>query len=161
MKKLLALLILFCLCLTMVACGNNDGGSSDDSSNKVETPCEDYLRDDFTNGGTIFKEDWLIYLWTKNNLNSFKDPASVEFTGNAYYHKNSSGDVDFFLVEYRANNSFGGKTVSYMKLTEYSLTETDWQPTFISPSYEGEKIFKYGISDPTKDALKEHQELNY
>lgn len=161
MKKLLTLLILVCLCLSMVACENNSNNNQNNTSNTVETPCEDYLWNDFTNCGTIFKQDWLIYSWTKNNLGKFKNPASVEFTGNAYYHKNSSGEIDYFLVEYRADNSFGGKTVSYMKLTEFSLTETDWYPPFISPNYNGEQVWVFHVSDPTKRALKEHQDLNY
>ena len=164
MKKLLALLVLLCLCCTMVACGNKNDDANEEPKEEVsETPCEDYLWNDFTNQGTIFKTDWLLYSWTKNNLDAFKNPVSVEFTGNAYYYENSSGEIEFFLVEYRADNSFGGKTVSYMKLTEFSLTSTDgWTPTFISPSYEGKSLYTCGgVSTPTKDALKEYQDLNY
>ena len=167
MKKLLALLVLLCLCCTMVACGNKNDDANEDPKEELKeeapkTPCEDALKEFAGEEGSVFYNDWLIYSWTKNNLDAFKNPVSVEFTGNAYYYENSSGEIEFFLVEYRADNSFGGKTVSYMKLTEFSLTSTDdWTPTFISPSYEGKSIYKCGVSTPTKDALKEYQDLNY
>jgi hypothetical protein len=168
MKKLLALLVLLCLCCTMVACGNKNDDANEDPKEELKeeapkTPCEDALKEFAGEEGSVFYDAWLIYSWTKNNLDAFKNPASVEFTdGDVFYHETASGDIDYFLVEYRADNSFGGKTVSYMKLTQFSLTSTDWQPTLVSPNYYGEKIWRCGsVASVTKDALKEYISLNY
>ena len=127
MKKLISLLLVVLLMLSLFSCGNENDDSTNDTSNSEEnvskTPCEDKLKEYSTQ--SLFKHEYVIYTWTKNNIEKFKNPASVEFTGKAYYHTTdttSSGEVDFYLVEYRADNSFGGKTVSYMKLTAYSLT---------------------------------------
>lgn len=167
MKKLIALLTLLCLCFSLFACGNkNDNEENTNEETKEEnkeevskTPCEDALKS-LTSGG-IFEEDWLIYSWTTKNLDKFKNPASVKLTDKAFYHQDASGEVDYLVVGYRAENGFGGTTVSYMKLTPYSLTATDWEPTIPMNDFYGDTVYSYYIASQTKDALAEYISQHY
>ena len=168
MKKLIALLTLLGLCFSLFACGNKGDNGNDvpngDTSNNTEeniskTPCEDALKS--LASVSVFENDWLIYYWTTNNLDKFKNPASVKLTDKAFYHEDASGEVDYFVVGYRAENSFGGTTVSYMKLTLYSLTATDWEPMIPMNDFYGDTVYSYYISSQTKDALAEYISQHY
>lgn len=166
MKKLIALLMLLCLCLSLFACGNNndttDEVPEEPEENVSKTPYEDKLKE-YSTQNSIYKHEYVIYTWTKNNIEKFKNPASVEFTGNAYYHTvdtTSESEVDFYLVEYRADNGFGGKTVSYMKLTAYSIVAVDWTPP-LPVHYNYEQVWKCFMLGAAEDALNEYISLNY
>ena len=153
MKKTISLLLILVLCLSLCACGSNTTESN--------TPYADALEEQAQDGSITGTSAWLMYNWITKNLGVFKNPASVELTGNAYYCKGeSSTDFKYFLVEFRAENSFGGNSVGYCKVTATSITETDWQPSTTSPSFENEKVWVCGTAF-LDNAFKEYMELNY
>lgn len=122
----------------------------------------DYIKEQYKEDDSILNSlDWFLYNWTVNNIESFKDPASVSFTDTFYYHKDESGNIEYLLVEYRAKNSFGGYTTSYFHVNVYSIQQIDWTPSFIGASYYGEKIYKGFPSTIVKKALAEYIEKNY
>lgn len=156
MKKVISLLLALVLCLSLCACG---GGKNDPAESK--TPYADALEEQAKDGSISNTSAWLMYSWITENLGSFKNPASVELTGNAYYCKGeTSTDFKFFLVEFRAENSFGGNSVGYCKVTAAGITETDWQPTQISPTFENEKVWMCGTAF-FDDAFKEYIANHY
>ncbi len=141
MRKLYAMLLALVMCLSICACNGDKAGSSQTLADKIEARYEE----DPSN--IIYKLDWFEYSWLTKNLNSFKDPASVELTGNVYYAKDeATSEIKFILIEARANNSFGGKAVGYVKVTATSLTQTNWTPSLVSPNFEGEGVWRSSIS---------------
>lgn len=152
MKKAISLILALVLCLSLCACGN----TAEDN-----TPYADALEEQAEDGSIMYTSAWLMYSWITKNINSFKNPASVELTGNAYYCKDEvSSEIKFFLVEFRADNSFGGKSVGYAKVTYSGITEIDWQPATVSPSFENEKVWVCGTAF-MEDAFKEYMNNNY
>ena len=155
MKKIVALLLVLVMCLSICAC-NSESGTNTDNTNNNETnstdtpksPYADALKGEYDKNpdSIINKSAWLMYSWLTKNINSFKNPASVELTGNAYYAKDeASGEIKYFLIETRADNSFGGKSVGYVKVTATALAETNWEPS-IPPRFEGEQVWNHGSS---------------
>ncbi len=164
-KKLIALLLLLAMCLSLAACGGDasaEGKKPDaPAETTVDAPLAAALEEAAKDGSMINTSAWLMYSWLTRNLNDFKDPATVELTGNAYYCKDeSSGDFKFFLMEIRANNSFGGKSVGYVKVTSTGIVETDWTPAKTSPTFEGEQVWKCGTLF-MEDVFQEFMENNY
>lgn len=83
-------------------------------------------------------------------------------TGNAYYAKDeATSEIKFFLIEARANNSFGGKAVGYVKVTATSLTQTDWTPPLVAPEFEGERVWRSSLGSYVIDAVNEYINNNY
>ncbi len=166
MKRIVsfALIITIILSLALVF-GSCDSSGTDDTqggtNNNSKTPYADALEEAAKDGSIVYTSDWLMYSWITKNIQTFKNPASVELTGNAYYCK-GEGETDFkfFLVEFRAENSFGGKTVSYAKVTANAIVTTNWQPTQIRPSFEGEQVWRFGTSG-IENAFDEFMENNY
>ena len=155
MKKLIAIFLILVMCLSICACNSESGTNP--------TPYADALKGEYDKNpdSSIYKPTWLMYSWLTKNINSFKNPASVELTGQACYAKDEvSGEYKYFLIEIRADNSFGGKSLGYVKVTATSLAETNWEPSLISPSFEGEKVWKFGTGF-MEDAFKEFIANNY
>ena len=69
-----------------------------------------------------YKQSYLACKWLIDNINSFKDPNSVEVL-DWWYHESSSGNVDFVMMEIRAKNSFGGYTIDYVMVKSYGIFE--------------------------------------
>ena len=98
----------------------------------------------------------------KSGLNSFKNPASVEVTGSCYYCRNEeTKEIKFALVEVRADNSFGGKSVGYVKVSPTGIVQTDWTKTVPPKDFEGEKVWNQSLTSWFKDALSEYIALNF
>ncbi|MBQ3331252.1 MAG: hypothetical protein IJG87_08770 [Ruminococcus sp.] len=155
MKKVLAFVLALVFVLSLAACGES-GGKTDS-----KTPYADELSQKAESGESgLYVEAYTMYSWLTRNLDSFKDPASVELGDTAYYCKDDSGDYKFFLIQIRANNSFGGKSSGYCKVTLTRIEETDWQPPQTYPKYENETVYKSGTT-LVKDAFNEYKENNY
>ena len=154
MKKTISLLLALVLCLSMCACGGEKAA-------ETQTPYADALEEAAKDGSMTNTSAWLMYSWITKNIGAFKNPGSVELTGNAYYCKGeSSTDFKFFLVEFRAENSFGGNSVGYAKVTATGIAETDWEPAQIKPSFENEQVWKCGTAF-MENAFKEFMAINY
>lgn len=155
MKKLLSLTLVVMMCVIFTACGGS-------ITSKSNTPYADDLKKQAESGEySYYANAWLLYSWLTNNLESFKNPSSVKLTGNAYYCKGeSSDDIKFFLVEIRAQNSFGGNTVGYCKVTANAIVQTDWQKTTPPKDFDGEKVWNCGTSF-MEDAFYEYVANNY
>lgn len=167
MKKLISLLLAFVLCLSLCACGsaNNPPETNalvdTNAPTKSNTPYADALEEQAKDGSITNTSAWLMYSWITKNIGSFKNPSSVELTGNAYYCKGeTSTDFKFFLVEIRAENSFGGNSVGYCKVTANGIVETDWEPAQTSPTFENEKVWKCGTAF-LDNAFEEYMANNY
>lgn len=154
MKKLIAFLLAAIMLLSLCACGAGEQAAS-------QTPLADELKSKAEAGDILYPQAWALYRMLTKNIGKFKDPSSVELTGKVYYCKgDGDGEYKFFLVECRANNSFGGKSVGYVKVTENDLIETNWEPTLISPEFEGESVF-HGDTMLMQPAFDEFISVNY
>lgn len=154
MKKLIAILLAAIMLLSLCACG---GGKE----KKSATPAADELEKRAKDGDSIFVRDWTMYSWLTKNIDAFKNPASVELTGKSYYCKDESGTgYKFFLIECTADNSFGGKSSGYVKVTENGIVETDWEPPLINPSFGGESVWKGGTAF-MEPAFEEYMSIHY
>lgn len=157
MKKVLALMLALVLVLSLVACG---GEKKSDSKTPIADELKQAAEEDEKGG--LRERDWILYSWITKSINSFKNPSSVELGEKAFYCKgDSEGEYKFFLVEIRADNSFGGKSVGYCKVTPSSITETEWQPLNGNFTFEGEKVSRHDILSSLKDAVKEYTENTY
>ena len=159
MKKIIAMLLALVICLSVFACNDKSKTTDTQASN---SPYANTLKESYNQNpdSAIYKPAWFMYSWLTNNINDFKNPASVELTGNAYYAKDeASGEIKYFLIETRADNSFGGKTVGYVKVTASSLVQTDWEPS-LPPKFEGEQVWNVGTAF-IADAFKEFIANNY
>lgn len=88
-----------------------------------------FLRKKFNENADCLSDEWdfLACLWFRNNLNSFKNPKSVEVLDARAHWENSK--VDFYMLKIRAENGLGGKTIGY-----YMLTSSGFSSGF-SPYY--------------------------
>ena len=168
MKKIIAMLLVLVMCLSICACNSESGTNTDNTNNNdtnstdTPTPDADALKGEYDKNpdSSIYKTAWLMYSWLTKNINNFKNPASVELTGNAYYAKDeASGEIKYFLIETRADNSFGGKSVGYVKVTATALVETNWESS-IPPRFEGEQVWNCGTIW-MEDAFNEFITNNY
>lgn len=153
MKRVLALALALVLVLSLVACG---GGEQKKDS---KTPIADELKQaaEEDEKGGLYERDWILYNWITKSINSFKNPSSVELGEKYFYCKGTTeGEYKFFLVEIRADNSFGGKSVGYCMVTPSSISETEWQPLNGSFNYQGEEVYRRDIGSFLKDAVKEY-----
>lgn len=158
MKKVLSLILALVLCLSLCACGSGNGANETTES---KTPYADALEEQAKDGSITNTSAWLMYSWLTKNLGSFKNPSSVELTGNAFYCKGETDtDFKFFLVEIRAENSFGGNSVGYCKVTANGIVETDWKKTTPPQDFEGEKVWNCGTAF-LDNAFKEYMTNNY
>lgn len=155
MKKLLVIAIAVMMCVSFAACSGS-------VTSKSNTPYADDLKKQAESGEySLYENAWLLYNWLTKNLESFKNPYSVELTGNAYYCEDEeSGDIKFFLVEIRAQNSFGGNTVGYCKVTSNAIVQTDWQKTTPPKDFDGEKVWYFG-THWIENAFYEYMTNNY
>lgn len=156
MKKILVILLALIMCLSVCACGEKEEPSKTPLADKLEANYNEDPAD------AIAKREWLMYSWFIQGIESFKNPASVELTGTVYYVEDeTTNETKFFLIETRAENSFGGKTVGYVKVTSTSLTEVKWEPAFVNAKFEGEKVWKSLSGSVIADAVAEYISLNY
>lgn len=97
--------------------------------------------------------------WLLNNLNSFKNPNSVEVMKVAYPDSNYNPfDCDFFLLKIRAQNGFGGYGVEWYKVTSYNIQEADVYEN-VGVYYGDYQIYQFGGSGVQR-AIKEYRESN-
>ena len=150
----LAVITLLSLC-TLVSCGEKTEPSKTPTADKLEK----LYNEDPTN--IVYKLDWFSYSWFVKGLSSFKNPASVELVDKLYYAKNDAGEIKYFLIETRAENSFGGKTVGYVKVTSTSVAQVDWKPTLVGNEFEGEKVYTSSVSSMVRTAVAEYIAANY
>lgn len=71
------------------------------------------------------KEAYIAACWLIKNINSFKSPKSVEVLN--YWIHRTDGEIDYFIMETRAQNSFGGNTMDYT-LVEYGKISKGFSP---------------------------------
>lgn len=149
--RYIALLLCVLMSVSLCACGKSEA-SSTPLADKLEEHAKEY---------DSYADALLMYNWLTSNIESFKDPSSVQLTGNAFYCKDeSTSEIKFFLVECRADNSFGGKSVGYVKVEPNKITELDWEPAQISPDFENEKVWKCGTAE-MEDAFREYITNHY
>ncbi|MBR7135837.1 MAG: hypothetical protein IKD14_01790 [Clostridia bacterium] len=79
--------------------------------------------------GEKYQEDLLACAWFSNHRNAFKNPDSIEVL-QAWKHT-SNGSVDFFMLEVRGENSFGGNSIEYLQLS-YSGFSDGYSPYIFS-----------------------------
>lgn len=105
---------------------------------------------------------WVTYQWVTDNIEGFLNPATVEMTGEAYYCVGETpGEFKFLLVEFRADNAMGGKTVGYSKVTSSGIHDTDWQPRLGGYTFEGEQVWKASHTFRAVNAFEEFMANNY
>lgn len=78
---------------------------------------------------SYLESTYLACLWFQHNLNSFKKPESVEVLDVCYHEEN--GKIDYFVLQVRAENGFGGNTIGYYNLT-YSAIASGYSPYLFS-----------------------------
>lgn len=160
--KLLKTIIIIVLSTLILTACMPQSSEPTDTKKPEETKYADYLRAEYEKDNNINNQlTWLAYRWTVNNIESFNNPSSVTFADGCYYHKNKTGNVDYLLIEYRAQNKFGGYSTFYCYVTAYSIQEVDWTPPSIFPNYNGEQVWTFFISSPLKKALSEYIGENY
>ena len=97
---------------------------------KVGTYLE-YMKWQIENGSitTYGEEEYLASRWLIKNINSFKNPKSVEVLD--YWIHRTNGEIDYFIMEIRAQNGFGGNTIDYT-LVEYGKISEGFSPYLYS-----------------------------
>ena len=66
------------------------------------------------------KADYYACVCLLNNMQSFKDPYSVEVL-KAWYHIADNSTIDYYMMEIRARNGFGGYSVDYVMVNASAI----------------------------------------
>lgn len=131
----------------------------------LEKNAEQAKQKDAANRDVFDKNDintWNLYCWLTAGLDTFKNPASVQITGSDVFYAKTDGDeYPYFLIELRAENSFGGYGVSYFKVSSSGVEQVNWQPTLISPNYNGDTVMRGFSAMYLSEALTVYIDRNY
>ena len=107
-----------------------------------------------------YRSGYLAASWLINNLDSFKNPSSVTVK-NVYY---IDGEIEkdrcspsCFIMEISAQNSFGGYSTNYFKVTSSSISEATIKSTLgHGPYYYGNKQIYISDASGVNRAVQEH-----
>ena len=69
----------------------------------------------YSRRGEVYQTNLLACAWFGNHRNAFKNPDSIEVL-QAWEHT-SNGSIDFFMLQVRGENSFGGNSIEYVQLS--------------------------------------------
>lgn len=111
-------------------------------------PILDYLTWRIENGASNCKIDYNACNWVLKNIDVFKNPQSVEVV-KSFRHENSSGEIDYFMMEIRAQNGFGGYGTDFYQVTQsgiYKGFNPALYPTLDIPLYYDGYQLSYDMS---------------
>ncbi len=98
--------------------------------------------------GQDYIDEYSIYCGIIKDLDSFKDPSSVQIADDEYWYNDAHNN---FIIQLRGKNSFGGYTSSYFSVNKQGADQIDlyWRE-FGSHEYNGETYYRTPIYKLTK-----------
>lgn len=87
-------------------------------------PMIDYLKKESESNGNKGSsyEKYLACRYFLDGVERFKNPASIEVL-EVFKHTTEQGVVDYYMMECRGQNSFGGNTVDWVKVDIYGISD--------------------------------------
>ena len=87
-------------------------------------PMIDYLKKESENDGNTGSSyhRYLACRYFLDGIERFKNPSTIEII-EVFKHTTEQGVVDYYMMECRGQNSFGGNTVDWVKVDRYGISE--------------------------------------